>query len=518
MTTENEGQERFSEIGAEPPVTPAAPVQGTYAQPVQDAPAQEPAPDGPAQSGPVGAQPAPEMPVPPVYGTYAQPAQGAPGAYSVPGEGVYAQPAAPASGPEELIPASRAARRTRRAVFISVGATLLACLTVFAVWRLLSGLRVQVETWTSEDRPQFSIPGGPEIEIDPILPGSADDYEDFRDYFASVYTNPVEDDMPRAATGTGVTLPLEQTAGPELDLQEIYDRVSPAVVGIMTYRHGEKYGWGTGVLFTQDGYLITNAHVVQGASAVTVSLTDGRTLDAALVGSDSTSDIAVLKIEGAGFPTAVFGDSEQLRVGDLAVAIGNPLGEEYAGTMTNGIISGLDRNLVRDGHKVTMIQTNAAINEGNSGGALVNVHGQVIGITNMKIMSTYFATVEGVGFAIPSTVVKQVADQLIAGGVVSGEPTIGITAAAVSDEAQARYDLPAGVYVSEVSEGSDAYEKGLLAGDIILKVNGTDVASVADINVIKETFTIGDTLTLTVYREGEVFDLDIVLVDKTDLR
>jgi serine protease Do len=185
--------------------------------------------------------------------------------------------------------------------------------------------------------------------------------------------------------------------------------------------------------------------------------------------------------------------------------------------MTNGIISAINRNISYNGHNMTLLQTNAALNEGNSGGPLVNAYGQVVGITNMKIMSSYYTTVEGIGFAIPSKVVKQIADQLIADGVVSGYPTIGIVAGAVSTEAQRLYDLPNGVYVSQVNDGSDAKTKGMQVGDIILAVNGQSVTSVAEVNAIKEGFGVGDTLTLTIYREGETFDLDVVLVDQIDL-
>ena len=166
---------------------------------------------------------------------------------------------------------------------------------------------------------------------------------------------------------------------------------------------------------------------------------------------------------------------------------------------------------------MTLLQTNAALNEGNSGGPLINSAGQVIGITNMKIMHSYDATVEGIGFAIPSSVVKQIADQLLEQGVVSGEPTIGIVAGAVSAEAREVYGLPQGIYVTEVNEGSDALEKGLREGDVITAVNGRSVASVAEVNFIKEGLQVGDTITLTVYRDGETFEMEVALVDKGDI-
>ncbi len=310
---------------------------------------------------------------------------------------------------------------------------------------------------------------------------------------------------------------MAEAQGEELSLQDIYDQVSPAVVGITAYIEGYEYSYGTGVVFTSDGYIITNTHVLEGCDAAVVKFSDGTEYDAYLVGSDDASDIAVLYIEGEDLPYAEFGDSDALRVGDQAIAIGNPLGETYSGTMTNGIISAINRNITYNGHTMTLLQTNAALNEGNSGGPLINAYGQVIGITNMKIMSTYYSTVEGIGFAIPSSVVKEVADQLIEYGVVLGEPTIGIVAGSVSAEAMELYGLPEGIYVSEVSEGSDALEKGLQVGDVIIAVNGETVTSVADVNLIKEGYEVGDTITLTVYRDGETFDLEIELVDKSQI-
>ena len=342
-------------------------------------------------------------------------------------------------------------------------------------------------------------------------------YEDFREYFDNYYTASSEIGLPTAPTGTGVTLRLYPRQEEELTLQEIYAQVSPAVVSLTTYMDDLPYSWGTGVVFTPDGYIITNTHILQGCSRAVVAFSDGSEYDARLVGADDASDIAVLDIDGEDFPYARFGRSDALKVGDKAVAIGNPLSQAYTGTMTDGIISAIDRNVTYQGHRMTLLQTNAALNEGNSGGPLINTSGQVVGITNMKIMSSYMATVEGIGFAIPSAVVKDIADQLMENGVVSGQATIGIVAGSVSAEAMELYDLPRGVYVSEVNEGSDALEKGLQVGDVITAVNGQSVTTVAQVNAIKEGMSVGDDLTLTVYRDGKSFEMDIVLVDKADI-
>lgn len=396
-------------------------------------------------------------------------------------------------------------KRTKR-VTLSVCAVFLIIAVAYSLMRALD-VDVIFRVWRDAAADQMPIL--------PTIEPEEDTYEDFREYFENYYTTTDEVNMPRAETGTGVTVPLYPPIDTELTLQQIYDAVSPAVVGITTYHDGTEYSWGTGVVFTPDGYIITNTHILQGCSAAEVVFPSGKEYDALLVGADEASDIAVLHIDGEDLPYAYFGRSDALHVGDDAVAIGNPLGEAYAGTMTNGIVSAINRNVVYNGHSMTLLQTNAALNEGNSGGPLVNAAGQVIGITNMKIMSSYTATVEGIGFAIPSSVVKQIADQLIANGIVLGEPTIGIVAGSVSEEARALYGLPEGVYVSEVNEGSDAKAKGLQVGDVIVRVNGEPVSTVAQVNLVKEDLEVGDTLTLTVFRDGETFDLEIALVDRS---
>ncbi len=203
-------------------------------------------------------------------------------------------------------------------------------------------------------------------------------------------------------------------------------------------------------------------------------------------------------------------------MGDKVVAIGNPLGEELRGTMTDGIISAINRDIDYEGHTMTLIQTNAALNEGNSGGSLINMYGQVIGITNMK-MSSSFSNIEGLGFAIPTKSMKPIVDTLIMEGRVSGRPALGITVGAIPAEAASYYALPEGLYVSGVSEKSDAYAKGIQVGDIITAVNGTPVNATSQINAIKNTLSVGDSMALTVYRDGESRVVAIVLMDSNDV-
>ncbi|MCL2343110.1 MAG: trypsin-like peptidase domain-containing protein [Firmicutes bacterium] len=346
--------------------------------------------------------------------------------------------------------------------------------------------------------------------------------DNYRDYFSQTYGSGAVSgtfNIPRAATGTGVTLPLQSSAGQkELTLQQVYAKGIPSVVGITASTKDDPagYAWGTGIIISSDGYIITNAHVIDGADAAKVTLNDGSEHDAKLVGADATDDIAVLKIDVTGLTPAQFGDLSDIAVGDGVVAIGNPLGQEYSGTMTDGIISAIDRNVDYDGHAMTLLQTNAALNEGNSGGPLLNMYGQVIGITNMKMMSSY-TTIEGIGFAIPATSIQPVVDALIADGAVKGIPALGVTVVAVDSTAQELYGIPAGLYVNGVIQTSDAYKQGMQVGDIITEVNGKAVATTDDVNAAKEGLSVGDTLVFTVYRDGSYLRFTVALMDRSDL-
>ena len=310
-----------------------------------------------------------------------------------------------------------------------------------------------------------------------------------------------------------ITAPEEE----EKTLQEIYRSCVPSIVGIRTYVDGEiGYYWGSGIILSEDGLILTNAHVIEGCSRGEVILQDDTVHEAKLVGYDSQSDLAVLKIEAKGLTPAVFGDSDALSVGDSVAAIGNPLGEDFRSTLTDGIVSAIDRGMNYDGHSINLIQTNTAINEGSSGGALVNRYGQVVGVTNMKMMSS-FSSIEGIGFAIPSATVLTVANALIREGKVVGRPAIGITVGAIVDVAAEHYELPEGLYVSSVTEGTDAWEKGIRAGDIITAVNGEPARSTDDILKVRNGLQIGDTIRFSIWREGESFDVDVKMMEMNDV-
>ena len=302
-----------------------------------------------------------------------------------------------------------------------------------------------------------------------------------------------------------------------LSLQEIYRQCIGSVVSIMTVTQSGKAS-GTGIIMSADGYIITNHHVIENAQAVSVLTNDDKEYTASIIGSDETSDLAVLKIEASGLQAAEFGDSSVLQVGDSVVAIGDPLGVTLRGTMTDGIISAINRDLTVNDRTMNLIQTNAALNNGNSGGPLINCYGQVIGINTMKMSNFYSSstTVEGIGFAIPIDTAKPIIDELIEKGYVSGRPAIGIDGETLPATYRIYYRLPEGIYVTRVYASSDAAAKGISEGDIITAINGIDVTTMEQLNRVKNQFTAGQTVTLTIYRSGSSYDVEIILMDRAN--
>ena len=298
-----------------------------------------------------------------------------------------------------------------------------------------------------------------------------------------------------------------------IPLQEIYEKNIPSVASVSVTLNGGT-STGTAVVLTSDGYLVTNAHVVEGAQAISVLLTDERVFPAQVVGQDELSDLAVLYIDAQDLTPAQFGDSASLRVGDTVVAIGDPLGVEFRGTYTDGIISGIDRDVDVGGRSMTLIQTNAALNAGNSGGPLINCYGQVIGINTMKISAfTSKSGVEGIGFAIPSTTVKAIVDQLIAQGYVSGRPTLGITGEALSAFYQHYYRMPAGLYITQISPDSDAAVQGVEEGDLLLSVNDTSITTMEELKSAVLACEVGQTVVASFYRGGQRYTLELTLAE-----
>lgn len=299
----------------------------------------------------------------------------------------------------------------------------------------------------------------------------------------------------------------------------IAQKVKPSVVGIKTYGTynywgrqltNQELGSGSGIIFREDGYIVTNYHVIENATSVMVTMSDGKDYEARIVGSDSSSDLAVLKVEATGLPAAELGDSDKLQVGELVVAIGNPLG--YENTVTDGIVSGLNRQLTNYTDAMTLIQTNAAINSGNSGGALVNSKGEVIGINSAKLVAS---NAEGMGFALSINEVKPILEELIQKGHVS-RPYLGVSINSQYqvDEATAeKYEIPMGIQVAEVAKGGPAERAGLRAGDIIYKVNDSLIQSFDDLSAIIDKSKVGDQLRVLADREGEKVSVIVTLTE-----
>lgn len=300
----------------------------------------------------------------------------------------------------------------------------------------------------------------------------------------------------------------------EMSLQEIYETNIPAVVSISAST-GSGSSTGTGVVLSANGYLVTNYHVIRQALAINVTLTDERELRATLVGEDPVSDLAVLRVDAEDLTPAQFGDSDGVRVGDSVVAIGDPLGVELRGTMTDGIVSAISRDVQVDGRVMNLIQTNAALNSGNSGGPLINRFGQVIGINTMKIGTLADSSgVEGLGFAIPSATVKEIVNQLLSQGYVSGRPWLGIEVESFSTFYQRFYRVPKGVYVTDVQAGSPAEAADLRIGDIILAADGSAVTDMDALNTQLYTHAPGDSMTFSVYRNGRQGEVTVTLEEK----
>lgn len=313
---------------------------------------------------------------------------------------------------------------------------------------------------------------------------------------------------------------LEQLAAPEdaLSIPEIIEKMSPSVVGISCITNKGVFT-GTGIVLSEDGYIITNQHVIDGAQSIAVLLpTDYSsdsdsgegtlTYEAQLVGSDEQTDIAVLKIKVSGLTKAEIGMSADIRVGELSIVIGNPLGLDLTNSATAGIISAKDRTITIEDRTMKVLQTDASINHGNSGGPLINAYGQVIGITSAKVADS---EVEGLGFAIPIDDAIPIINDLIENGYVTGRPSLGITGSNITSAYSSYYGIPQGFLVREVTPGSCAQNAGIQVGDVIIAINDTIISNINELNDIKNTFKPGDTITLTVYRNGRKVDVSVVL-------
>lgn len=329
--------------------------------------------------------------------------------------------------------------------------------------------------------------------------------------------NPVPPVSSQSTLSPDSVLQLSAGDGELLTTKEVIGRTADSVVEIMTEQFVaggrlQQYistGAGSGVILSADGYIVTNNHVIEDASKITVTLRDGTSYDAVLVGTDAKTDVAVIKVEAQGLTPAALGSSSTLEVGDDAIVIGNPLGQ-LGGSVTTGIISALDRQITIDNETMVLLQTNAAVNPGNSGGAMFNRKGELIGIVNAKSSGT---GIEGIGFAIPVDIAAPVIDDLIQFGYVTGRPYLGVSLIDVKDYMTAMmYRVnEMGVYIQRVAEGTNAAHAGLTAGDRLLTFNGETVTDSTQFVALLGQAAVGEEITLTVARGNTTVTLQFIL-------
>ncbi len=329
----------------------------------------------------------------------------------------------------------------------------------------------------------------------------------------------VDSNKSETVTNNGTKYEITQVENPVVAIADVAGKsvvevtvrsVSNTVFGGTSTSDSE----GSGIIYTADGYIVTNYHVIENAisnqsiSKVYVTLPNSdEEIEASIIGADSVTDIAVIKIQKEGLSAATFDDSNNLKVGELVVAIGNPLGRELAGSITVGYVSALNRTLTSNGRTYKLLQTDAAINPGNSGGALVSSSGKVIGINTVKIGAT---DVEGIGFAILSNIAKPIVEELIKNGKIV-RPYIGISGISLDDNMAKRYNLVKGVYVAKIESSSAAYNSGIKVGDVIVKIDDKEITTIEELNEIKNSKNVGDTVKITVYRDGKNIEINVKL-------
>ena len=392
---------------------------------------------------------------------------------------IYARPL-----PEKIRPAEVTEKRPRKGLWIwlIVSVLILAAAVTLGIF------------WVRQARHIHAIP---------------DDKDSSASSIFNIFDTSATTRIPRTAP-TGEQKLTITDGGEELTPQEIYEKVSPAAVVVLA-QQGERTSVGTGVILSADGYIITNAHVIMGAESAAIALHGKYLYEAALVGYDKDVDIAVLKaLEAEDFPTAEFGNSDMCRVGDTVYAIGNPLGIELYGTMSEGILSAINRDIQVQDHTVTVLQTTAALNNGNSGGPLINTAGQVIGINTLKMGGgsgdSSIAQVESLGFALPISDAGYVVNDILATGSYHGTPSFGISVINAKDS-----DGGDVVMVYTVEEDSAAAKADIRPGDVIRAVDGQEITTVAELLSVRRGHAVGDTVSVTIWRGGETLTADVKL-------
>lgn len=393
-------------------------------------------------------------------------------------------------------------RKARWGVRVYVGVSLLAALICLGVGIWYVG----EYGWAL---PGSKAPDGPHSGSNDNIPWEDDYFWDIEDTDSGAIT------IPSYPTGGETRLSLSSAAElPVLTPQEVYNQVTPSVVSVLGREdmYSTMASAGTGVIFSSNGYILTNCHIIAGCSMCRILVTNAHGVDEAydakVVGYDADVDLAVLKVEAEDLPAAVFGVSDDLRVGDQVYAIGNPLGVELRNTLTDGIISAIDRDMDVDGVQMTLLQTTAALNSGNSGGPLINEYGQVIGINTIKMMSRY-DTIEGLGFAIPSSLALRWVNELIEFGELQPEPVLGVT---VNRIPQTLPDGTVGLRLEEITDGLSGDRAGLRAGDYLVGFAGQNVVSLQQLMSIRRGLRVGDEVAVRVFREGEYLELTMIMM------
>ena len=384
-------------------------------------------------------------------------------------------------------PRTRTPKRSRKGFFIFLG-----CCAALLLTLAVLGVRALRDNAAQEK----------EADAPPVFR-----YETERQRDLSDYSN-LDTTIERYPVGSGIRLRYAETHGEALTIQQVYERVNPSTVTVATAMPGGSAIIGAGVIFTADGYIVTNAHVIAGGSECYVVLDNQRSYPAQLIGYDIRQDLAVIKVDAENLPVAEFGDSDVLTVGDTVYAIGNPLGVQLRGTLTDGIVSAINRDVLVDGVKMTLIQTNAALNNGNSGGPLINVYGQVVGINTMKMGSSDAVSVEGLGFAIPVSSAAWMIDNLIEYGEVRSEPVLGIS---VLREAVTLNTGETALQIYEIEPYSGAADAGITMGDCIVYADGEEMHSVNDLLRARRRYSAGEKMLLEIDRHGQRLTLDVTL-------
>ncbi len=445
----------------------------------------------------------------------------APPQYGAPQWGYAQQPGQPPYPPYGQVPPKKK-MSTGLKVFIWI-ASILAAVAIFGfggylIYNAANGNPSQSFNGMPDDWSQLPDNGGDYRFPMPQEPDEDDDVPDFDDGVTPPDTDEPLPDVDVTPNNEGITI-HQAPGGEELSAQQVYEKVvkSTVTVAVTLEQSGVEHdSTGTGIIATSDGYMITNAHVVLNSKSSRVKITtcDGQEYDAVVVGMDRTTDLAVLKTNDHNFTPAEFGDAGELVIGDSVIAIGNPGGAKFSGSMTGGYVSGLDRAVGKYSENgMTFLQTDAAINPGNSGGPLVNMYGQVVGINSSKIITEGY---EGMGFAIPVSKAQPIINELLSGGYVKGRVRLGITGSDVSEAMYTFGGMPQGFMIIEIGEDSAFAGTEAKEGDIITAIDGEEVANLDEISNLLLKYAPGDKITVTLYRSGgsgREIDVEIVLLE-----